>query len=188
MYLNLRFIEKIRNVKGIITSYTFLSLILVKLHFVNFDKVCDSENVYYKNGPSALRLEELSKELNEIKSNKVIVVDIWSRNCSACLRDFPKFNNLSRNFENDTTIEFISLFIPGKEKIDSAQINNLTKKYRFKNLLGNASIVKKFNIFAFPTYLIFSKSGSLIYSGNLNIDDEDKNNYFPNLILKAKSN
>ena len=103
--------------------------------------------------------------------NKIVVLDFWNTSCGSCYAAFPEYTKQITKWSKQTDVEFYTVNVP--IKTDSlGQADNVLKKrgYNFNNLIGFSpdSTNKIFKVVAFPTTIVFDKSGNIVYRGNPN--------------------
>lgn len=118
-------------------------------------------------------------------NDKVIVVDLWSNSCAACIEAFPNFEKVKNDYENDASVDFLSINVYNDEKeIKVAQ--NFLNGYTFKNYFSDRSLFKKLNFNAVPQYMIVGKDNRIKYFGHLNMGALENYNNIYKLIEKEK--
>jgi len=124
-------------------------------------------------------------DLKKLK-NKIVVIDLWDSRCSNCIKDFPKFESLKKEFENDDRIVFYSLniYLEGDDRL---RVSSFTKKYTFAKLYTDDIVKEKLNINGVPKYLILNEDLKVIYIGSLIIGKFDLYNNFYTIIDKIKN-
>lgn len=102
------------------------------------------------------------------KKNKILILELWSSNCSICFKKFPDFEKLSYDYRDDSLVEFYTLNLPLKR--DSVlNIPNLIKNYKFKKLYSKNKIIwDSLNVNSVPRTLVLDKDGRIRYNGLLN--------------------
>lgn len=124
-------------------------------------------------------------DLKKVK-NKIVVIDLWDSRCSNCIKDFPKFENLKKEFENDDRIIFYSLniYLEGDDRL---RVSSFTKEYTFSKLYTDDFVKEKLNINGVPKYLILNEDLKVVYIGSLITGKFDLYNNFYTIIDKIKN-
>lgn len=118
---------------------------------------------------------------------KILVFDLWNSSCANCIKDFPKFEKLKKEFKNDTTVHFYSINISLTRDFDKKEwVQKLTKKYSFKTLYTDTKMAKTLNIESVPNYMIVDKNHNITYIGDLNTDKAVFYNNFYDILNKIK--
>ncbi|WP_158626826.1 TlpA disulfide reductase family protein [Flavobacterium sp. GT3R68] len=134
--------------------------------------------IYNENGT----LFDLKKE-----KGKILVFDLWNSSCGNCIKAFPKFDELKKEFKDDTTIRFYSVNIPLDRDIDKKEaVRKFTHEYSFQTLYADKNISKTLHIEAVPTYLIIDKNQTIRYVGDLNTEKDIFYNNFYDILNKIK--
>ena len=98
---------------------------------------------------------------------KVVVIDIWATWCSSCLAKMPAFIELSKEFENNSNVKFLTVSIDRK----SAKKQWLTtiKKRNMQgltNLFPDCEVESPFesnyHISGVPRYMIIDQEGKIV--------------------------
>lgn len=147
----------------------------------------DDTNVLIGKPIPYLTLFDKNGSLVDLKEEKgkIIVLDFWNTSCSNCIRGFPKFEALKKEFEKDTTICFYTVNIPTRYVVDrNKRAFIFTEKYSFKTLYANKDVSKKLHIEAVPVYMFINKNQTIQYVGSLNMDKAIFYNNFYTLLNK----
>jgi thiol-disulfide isomerase/thioredoxin len=110
----------------------------------------------------------------EFNNSKIYVLDFWFAGCSACLKEFPNFNNLYLKNINNTKLEFASINIPlnnNKELLNSFLNEINEKQYKFPVYTNKNNIDNILNITNYPIIIICNKD-SIFFKGSLNLSKE----------------
>ncbi|MGB0892161.1 MAG: TlpA family protein disulfide reductase [Flavobacteriaceae bacterium] len=122
-----------------------------------------------------------------LKSNKVIVLDLWSRTCGSCFKKFPEFEEQYLKYKNDTLVEFHSLNLPLKDD-NTNKIKKLLINYSFSKLYANdLKSWKELNVKSVPLIIVLDKRGEIRFKGALNTRKYMFYNNLNNIIEKLKN-
>ncbi|MEC4005857.1 TlpA disulfide reductase family protein [Flavobacterium sp. SUN052] len=97
---------------------------------------------------------------NNSMKGKIVVIKCWYIHCAACIREFPKVNNLVENYKNRNDIIFLSLAEDTPEQLDIF----LNKKPLSYLVVPNMKIYMNevLQLNAFPTHFIVDKEGRIL--------------------------
>lgn len=182
--------DSIFHLLGIISGFLFyiskgarrvfvllISIIVCILFFPGFDKWC-----FY------VRFNSFSGKINEkiihplslinfkgdttllaLDQDKILVWEFWMTSCGSCFKQFPEFQKLYKQYENDTKVEFCAVNWPLKD-ISTHQVFQIIKDrgYTFPVAILSEpdSIYHELGIYKVPTVLIIER-GTIIYRGDL---------------------
>lgn len=181
-------IYKLRIKKTLSIIYILLYLTMcVNFKNINnyyFSKLYENEIVGI-NLPDIIIKDIKGNVKNINKTNKVLLIDLWSNSCSYCIQSFPKFEEVFKHYKNDSEVEVISI------NVDEANPNRMrgfkyVKKYSFNNYFTSNEILKKLKFNKFPNYMIVGKDGKIKYFGSLNTHEMETYNNIYELIENEK--
>lgn len=114
---------------------------------------------------------------------KVVLIDMWSIGCSACIAAFPKVNQLFNKY-NKKGFTVIAACAADKKSIPKVESINRDAKVNWETVIlsddktgkyFSAKYLRNFEFWGFPRYLLLDKEGKVIsYSLFLDPDIEDK--------------
>lgn len=192
--------------------YTLASVAALIMHFYGYKKIIlplytiifivtaynhdNMINYYYDDADESLILnKEIPKiTLTDVNGNeriikgngKIQVIDIWSNSCSACIKAFPKFEQVYQKYKHDSQVEVYAINIKLKD-FDAKRTAKYLDSYNFPNFFTEASIKEKLKFSEVPNYMIVSKKGTIKYFGTLNINDNETYNNIYDLIENEKN-
>lgn len=117
--------------------------------------------------------------------NKIIIIDLWANFCGNCIKAFPNFEKLKKDFEKDSEVKLLSINIYNNN-LDIKNSEKYLKGYSFDNYFSDKTIYKKLDFSSVPSYLIIGKDGKIKYFGNLNIETYETYNNIYKLIENEK--
>jgi thiol-disulfide isomerase/thioredoxin len=121
------------------------------------------------------------------EKGKILVIDFWNSACGNCIRAFPKFDALKKEFEKDPTIRFYSVNIPlARDVANKSQVKKFVDKFSFQTLYADKNISGILHIKAVPVYIIIDKNQNIKYIGDLNTDGAVFYNNFYDILNKIK--
>ncbi|MGQ2983384.1 peroxiredoxin family protein [Flavobacterium sp.] len=112
-----------------------------------------------------LTLTDMDSNIHTLESlaGKVIVIDFWFINCSACIQEMPELNKMREKFGTDN-VAWFGITFDKKEKVTKF----LEKvKFDFTLIPESQHLVDRFGIKFFPTTLIIDPDHEIVYTGKL---------------------
>lgn len=77
-------------------------------------------NIEGKNAPELVGQTDSGIELsNLLKTDNIIVINVWATWCGTCIREIPDLNKLVENYEEDTSVSFIGLCDDSRNKMNA---------------------------------------------------------------------
>ncbi|AOW21313.1 TlpA family protein disulfide reductase [Urechidicola croceus] len=146
-------------------------LLFIVFLFVPFQYV----NAQVSKGDSApnFKLYALDGSVNTLETykNKVIVIKMWFKECTPCLQEIPKVNQLAEKYEGRSDIVFIA---PSPNSKSTLIKFSEAVHFNYAIMSGSYEMLKLYNSSKrYPTHAIIDKKGiiSFIYQGtSANID------------------
>lgn len=142
-----------------------------------------------------LKLRDLSYNVInfDVKNykTKYILIDFWFSNCGPCIREFPKYKKLFKEYRK-TGFEIIGISVDSKEDVENwVKMINKNQLNWTQYLDEDGIISKKMNITSFPSNFLIDNRGVIIKK---NITPEEleiflfdldyKNNFFDKVNLE----
>lgn len=149
------------------TTCTIITLALIMSLFMA------TVPLYAGDAVKKITLSELSALL-ESNRGKVVVVDLWATWCPPCKKEIPGFINLYSKYK-DKGVEIIGIaFDENGEVVLPPFIKTMGINYPV--YLEGKDVAKSYELRAFPTTLIYDKSGKIAYKhvGYASEEDFDK--------------
>lgn len=119
------------------------------------------------------------------KKGKITVLDIWDSSCGVCIKQFPKFDGLAKEYDKDKEIVFYTLNLPRKNDVRE-EVSGYTANYSFGKLYADESVQKLLKIKLVPQYMILNDKGEIKYLGSLNTGTFEFYNNFYTIIENIK--
>jgi len=117
---------------------------------------------------------------------KIIVLDLWDTSCGVCIKEFPKFESLKREFEKDSLLEFYSVNLP-LDRDNFSRTIKYTQPYTFEKLYADKNVRTQLGIKLIPQYIIIDGKGAIRYIGSLHTGKLDFYKNFYTLIDNIKN-
>lgn len=104
------------------------------------------------------------KEFEDVKGEKLTVIDFWATWCQPCVRSIPELNKIAIEME-DKGVKFVGISIDGPR--------NQSKILPFVSSMGieytilkdiNSEVMSEMNVTSVPTLLIIDKEGEIVYT------------------------
>jgi thiol-disulfide isomerase/thioredoxin len=100
---------------------------------------------------------------------KVILLNVWSADCSPCLAEMPILARLSDKFKDNAAVAFMGLCLSGEaaktDALDAATKVVQKKQIAYRNFLWTGkgeALLDKFNILGTPYTLFVSAEGKVL--------------------------
>ncbi|MDY8137055.1 TlpA disulfide reductase family protein [Aquimarina sp. 2201CG5-10] len=109
---------------------------------------------------SNMQLKDLEGNVISIENytEKPMVVNYWATWCAPCIEEFPHFEEVKQELNDQ--IEFVMISDESQEKISSFASN---KSYTFTFLRSKKNL-SAYNIYSRPTTYFYNKEGKLVTS------------------------
>jgi thiol-disulfide isomerase/thioredoxin len=90
---------------------------------------------------------------------KVLVLDVWHRQCGVCFQKFPDFNSLSNRYKGNEDVQFFAVNHPiGSDNYTKSLKKMEALAYDFEHLyLPSDTIAGKLGVQFYPTLLVINK-------------------------------
>lgn len=185
------FLYKKDPIKILKTGAVYLVLVGVLAYFLpNYYayKFYKKNIVNNKPLPSILLYNENGTLFNLKKEKgKTLVLDFWNSSCGNCVKAFPEFDELKKEFKKDTTIHFYSVNLPlARDVANKSQVKKIVDKFSFQTLYADKNVSKILHIKAVPEYIIIDKNQTIKYIGDLNTEKAVFFNNFYTILNELK--
>lgn len=149
------------------TTCTIITLALIMSLFMA------TVPLYAGDAVKKITLSELSALL-ESNRGKVVVVDLWATWCPPCKKEIPGFINLYSKYK-DKGVEIIGIAFDENGEVALPPFIK-TMGINYPVYLEGKDVAKSYELRAFPTTLIYDKSGKIAYKhvGYASEEDFDK--------------
>lgn len=108
-------------------------------------------------------VNNLNVNFEDVKGEKITVIDFWATWCKPCMKAIPKLSQLSSKYRSEG-VQFIGINGDGPRNI--AKVGPLTKALQidYPILLDpDLTILQDLNVSSFPTLLILNKKNEVIW-------------------------
>ena len=114
---------------------------------------------------------------------KITLIDFWGSWCKPCIANIPKLKSLYKRFRNKN---FQIVSVAYDDKKDILKLRQIVKKkgITWTNIFQNiedqtiSSLIKKFKVINFPTFILVDEKGNIIFRSS------DNDNDFEMLVIK----
>lgn len=107
--------------------------------------------------------------INNLKG-KIVLLDFWNSKCGFCFRKFPEVQVIYNKYKQNPKVDFYSVnfFLNEFDKEGDAFRIIKERGYSFPVLIFNdKALLKELNITGFPTVLIISQKGEIVFRGDI---------------------
>ena len=126
---------------------------------------------------------------------KVILLNVWSTQCSPCLAEMPTLMRAAVKFKNNVDVAFLGLCLSGEGETQKASLEAASevvrlKQVTYKNLLWTGkgeTLLDRFNIIGTPYTVFMSAEGKVLGDIELPEDPEKAGEAIEKGIAKALS-
>lgn len=149
----------------------------------------DSNNNYLKSvfAKNALEAVQLIKQKDSIQTNfspvgifnKLTLLDFWFIGCSPCHKSFPSIEKI-RNTYSDSILDIKAISYNNTQE----EINNYKIRYgfTFDMLPDSNNFIIKFDVNAYPTKILITPEGDVLYRSKGNRYDIEESQYIIDII------
>jgi thiol-disulfide isomerase/thioredoxin len=101
--------------------------------------------------------------LDEIKGDKLTIIDFWATWCKPCTKAMPKLNSLYQKYQ-DKGVSFIGISCDGPRSISQvgAVVNSLSIDYPILTDI-DCEVMNTHQFQAFPTLIMLNNNNKIIY-------------------------
>ena len=101
--------------------------------------------------------------LNDLKGEKLTVVDFWATWCKPCVSAIPKLNTIADEF-SAKGVNFIGINVDGPRNQAKVKPFVKTLKINYTIILDpNQELVNELNVSAYPTLLVYNDKGKEVF-------------------------
>ncbi|MEJ2544112.1 MAG: TlpA disulfide reductase family protein [Calditrichaceae bacterium] len=112
------------------------------------------------------RLQDIDnkwQQYEQLKGEKLTVLDFWATWCSPCVKAFPKLNEMYRKYQNKG-VQFLGINIDSQK--NNAKIKPFVKAYKIPYPIlkdPNSQLASRLNVKNIPTLLIINSENEVVY-------------------------
>jgi len=94
-------------------------------------------------------------------AGKAVLLDFWGTWCAPCIHAFPKLSRLHEQFGDRLTVVGLAFYSGEVEDVAAAAAEHALA---YTVLAGDEATLEKFEIFAFPSYVLISADGEVVFT------------------------
>jgi thiol-disulfide isomerase/thioredoxin len=107
--------------------------------------------------------QNTNHSFEELKGEKLTVIDFWATWCKPCLKAIPELNTIYDQFK-DKGVSIISINCDGPRSVAKVGPMSKSLKINYPVLLDIDSTVKtQLNLAAFPTLILVDSKGKIVW-------------------------
>jgi thiol-disulfide isomerase/thioredoxin len=107
--------------------------------------------------------QNTSRSFEELKGEKLTIIDFWATWCKPCLKAIPELNTIYDQFK-DKGVSIISINCDGPRSVAKVGPMSKSLKMNYPVLLDIDSTVKtQLNLAAFPTLILVDTKGKIVW-------------------------
>lgn len=108
-------------------------------------------------------IENKSRTFNELKGEKLTLIDFWATWCKPCTKAIPELNKIYEMYR-DKGVEIIGINGDGPRSVSKVAPVSKALKIKYPVLIDlNASVKADLNVIVFPTLLIVNTEGNVVW-------------------------
>lgn len=94
-------------------------------------------------------------------AGKAVLLDFWGTWCAPCIHAFPKLRRLHADFGDRLTVVGLAFYSGEVEDVAATAAEH---ELDYTVLMGEEEILGQFGIFAFPSYVMISADGEILFT------------------------
>lgn len=107
--------------------------------------------------------QNTNRSYEELKGEKLTVIDFWATWCKPCLKAIPELNTIFNQYK-DKGVSFIGINCDGPRSVAKVGPMSKSLQIEYPVLLDIDSTVKtQLNLSAFPTLIIVNSKGKIVW-------------------------
>ncbi len=108
-------------------------------------------------------LENNSRSFNELKGEKLTLIDFWATWCKPCNKAIPELNKIY-DFYKGKGVEIIGINCDGPRSISKVAPLSKSLQIQYPVLLDiNSELKSELNILVFPTLIMVNSKGKIVW-------------------------
>lgn len=134
------------------------SIYQIKNELAEFDVKAELQSTREAATGKAFRAVTLPNLLNSLQSvdlkfDRLTLIDFWEVWCGPCIKSIPEVEKLKNKYESG--LQVVGIITEDKE---AAKRLAIKKGVSFLNLIGNKDLLKAYNVYSWPTYLLVDEN------------------------------
>ena len=108
-------------------------------------------------------LQNVTRTYNELKGEKITILDFWATWCKPCTKAIPELNKLYEEFKGKG-VQIIGINCDGPRSISKVVPVSKSLNISYPVLIDlNASLVSELGVQAYPTLIILNSKGKVVW-------------------------
>lgn len=108
-------------------------------------------------------IENNTRSYNELKGEKLTLIDFWATWCKPCNKAIPELNKIYDLYKNKG-VEIIGVNCDGPRSVSKVAPLSKSLQIQYPVLLDiNSDLKTELNILAFPTLIIVNSEGKIVW-------------------------
>ncbi len=108
-------------------------------------------------------LQNTSRSFNELKGEKLTLIDFWTTRCKPCRKAIPYLNKISEQYKNKG-VNVIGINCDGPRSISKVSPLSKSLNIQYPILLDiNNELLNDLNLSAYPTLIIVNPKGKIVW-------------------------
>ncbi|NEW81531.1 MAG: TlpA family protein disulfide reductase [Mariniphaga sp.] len=108
-------------------------------------------------------IENISRSFNELKGEKLTLIDFWATWCKPCNKAIPELNKIYDIYKTKG-VEIIGINCDGPRSISKVAPLSKSLQIKYPVLIDiNSELKAELNVLAFPTLLIVNSKGKVVW-------------------------
>lgn len=108
-------------------------------------------------------IDNKSRTFNELKGEKLTLIDFWATWCKPCTKAIPELNKIYEMYR-DKGVEIIGINGDGPRSVSKVAPVSKALQIKYPVLIDlNASVKADLNVIVFPTLLILNTEGNVVW-------------------------
>lgn len=107
--------------------------------------------------------QNTNRSYDELKGEKLTVIDFWATWCKPCLKAIPELNAIFNKYK-DKGVSFIGINCDGPRSVAKVGPMSKSLQIEYPVLLDiDATVKTQLNLSAFPTLIIVNSKGKIVW-------------------------
>jgi len=108
-------------------------------------------------------LDNTQQSFNELKGERLTLIDFWASWCGPCLKSIPELNSIYETYR-EQGVEIIGINCDGPRSISKVAPMVRSMKIQYPVLIDlNSDVKNELNLMAFPTLIIVDPDGKILW-------------------------
>ena len=108
-------------------------------------------------------IENNTRTYNELKGEKLTLIDFWATWCNPCNKAIPELNKIYDSYK-DKGVEIIGINCDGPRSVSKVAPLSKSLQIKYPILIDiNSELKSELNIIAFPTLIMVDPKGKIVW-------------------------